>query len=270
MNAFRDGPALNRQGREQLLRYCLRPAVCLKRISLLSDGSIAYEVKYPRNGRGHRILSSMEFMACLASIVAPPRIPLVRYHGVLAPNCKHRSALVPGSVVNNDGKSCCNKMQQQTGEAHKNDASCQAQCKPKAIADSRSASRTEGQQPRQAGELLQLRGVCHRVDRVQRPPPQRGRRLRGLKISNRCITPEQLPGNVWYAALTSPRASEHKSMPVSSRGVHRLSVEPTRARRIAQTGRASDVCCARGSATQTRCALRPVHADENGSNTVYP
>ncbi len=88
--------ALDRKGRERLIRYCLRPAISNERLLILRDGSIAYKTKYPRRrGKTHRILTPIEFMACLASIVAPPRSPLLRYHGVLAANAKWRRLIVP-------------------------------------------------------------------------------------------------------------------------------------------------------------------------------
>ena len=40
-------------------------------------------------------MSPIEAMARIASIVAPPRSPLLRYHGVLAPNAKWRKLIVP-------------------------------------------------------------------------------------------------------------------------------------------------------------------------------
>ena len=84
-------------GRERLLRYTARPAVALDRVSELSDGRIAWRLKQP-GGRGetHRIMEPMEFMARLAALVPPPRHPLVRYHGVFAPNSPWRAAVVPG------------------------------------------------------------------------------------------------------------------------------------------------------------------------------
>jgi len=42
-----------------------------------------------------RILCSIEFLARLAALVPRPRGNLVRYHGILAPNAKYRSAVVP-------------------------------------------------------------------------------------------------------------------------------------------------------------------------------
>ncbi|WP_437776236.1 transposase [Sorangium sp. So ce1097] len=74
-----------RSARERLVRYCSRPTFALDRIELLPDGRIAYLLKTPRRGRTHRVMSPMEFMARLAALIPPPKIPLVRYHGVFAP-----------------------------------------------------------------------------------------------------------------------------------------------------------------------------------------
>ncbi len=84
-------------GRERLLRYTARPVVALDRVTELPDGRIAWRLKQ-RGGRGetHRIMEPMEFMARLAALVPPPRHPLVRYHGVFAPNSPWRAAVVPG------------------------------------------------------------------------------------------------------------------------------------------------------------------------------
>jgi hypothetical protein len=44
-------------------------------------------MKYPgRHGHTHRLMTPIEFMARLAALVPPPRFPLVRYHGTLAPH----------------------------------------------------------------------------------------------------------------------------------------------------------------------------------------
>jgi hypothetical protein len=55
--------ALNRKGREKLVRYCLRPAIAGERLSLLRDGSIAYRVKVARGGKTHRVMRPMESTA---------------------------------------------------------------------------------------------------------------------------------------------------------------------------------------------------------------
>jgi len=81
--------------RERLVRYCARPTFALERLSLLPDGRVAYEVKYPRGDKTHRIMDPLELMARLAALIAPPRYPLVRYHGVLGPHSKLRASVVP-------------------------------------------------------------------------------------------------------------------------------------------------------------------------------
>ncbi len=84
-------------GRERLLRYVARPIVVGDRVRELADGRIAWRLKLP-GGRGqtHRIMEPMEFMARVAALVPPPRHPLVRYHGVFAPNSPWRAVIVPG------------------------------------------------------------------------------------------------------------------------------------------------------------------------------
>jgi hypothetical protein len=83
-------------GRERLARYALRPPLSLARLRRLPGARIAYRLKYVSRGRGkHRVMTPMEFMARLSAIVAPPRYPLVRYSGVLAPRSKWRRDVVP-------------------------------------------------------------------------------------------------------------------------------------------------------------------------------
>jgi hypothetical protein len=83
--------ALDRKGRERLLRYLLRPPIATERFSILRDGSVAYRTKYGRGSKTHRIMQPMEAMARIAALVPPPRRPLLRYHGVLAPGSPFRS-----------------------------------------------------------------------------------------------------------------------------------------------------------------------------------
>jgi hypothetical protein len=83
-------------GRERLCRYGARPPLSLERLRRLPGGRIAYRLKYVSGGRGkHRVMSPMEFMARLSAIIAPPRFPLSRYSGVLAPRSKWRREVVP-------------------------------------------------------------------------------------------------------------------------------------------------------------------------------
>ena len=49
------------------------------------------------SGTTHIVLEAMEFMQRLAALVPRPRLHLTRFHGVLAPNAKLRSKVVPGN-----------------------------------------------------------------------------------------------------------------------------------------------------------------------------
>lgn len=83
-----------------MLRYCARPGVSLERLSRLPDGRFAYRVKHPIGTKTHRVMEPMDLMARLASIVVPPRHPLVRYYGLFAPGCTLRKRVVPGRPAN--------------------------------------------------------------------------------------------------------------------------------------------------------------------------
>jgi hypothetical protein len=59
---------------------------------------VVYQYKHPfRDGSTHVVLEPLEFMARLAALVPRPRFNLTRFHGVLAPNSKHRVQIVPGA-----------------------------------------------------------------------------------------------------------------------------------------------------------------------------
>jgi hypothetical protein len=53
-------------------------------------------------GTTHLILSPHELLEKLAALVPPPRINLVRYHGVLAPHAKDRDKIVPAGKRKRD------------------------------------------------------------------------------------------------------------------------------------------------------------------------
>ena len=81
---------------ERLCRYVARPAIACERLSRDGDGLVVYELKHPfRDGATHVLFEPMDFMARLAALVPRPRCHLVRYHGVLAPNARHRHLVVP-------------------------------------------------------------------------------------------------------------------------------------------------------------------------------
>ena len=88
--------ANDRQGIEQLCRYITRPAIANERLSINREGNVVLKLKTAwRNGATHIVLTPMEFMQRLAALVPRPRLHLIRFHGVLAPNAKLRSKIVP-------------------------------------------------------------------------------------------------------------------------------------------------------------------------------
>jgi hypothetical protein len=83
-------------GRERLLRYGARPPLSLERLRRLPGGRVAFRLKYVTRGRSKfRIMTGLELMARLAAIIAPPRYPLLRYAGVVAPRSAWRKDIVP-------------------------------------------------------------------------------------------------------------------------------------------------------------------------------
>ena len=81
---------------ERLCRYVSRPAISEKRLSLTEGGNIRYQLKTPyRDGTTHVIFEPLDFIARLAALVPKPRVNLTRFHGVFAPNSKHRAWVTP-------------------------------------------------------------------------------------------------------------------------------------------------------------------------------
>jgi hypothetical protein len=88
--------AHDRKRLEQLCRYITRPALSDERLQLNAAGQVQLKLKTPwRDGTTHLVMSPLEFMQRLAALVPRPRLHLIRYHGVLAPNAKLRARVVP-------------------------------------------------------------------------------------------------------------------------------------------------------------------------------
>jgi hypothetical protein len=88
--------AQQRDKLERLCRYITRPAVSEKRLSLTAQGKVRYELKTSyRDGTTHVIFEPLDFIARLAALVPKPRVNLTRFHGVFAPNSKHRVQVTP-------------------------------------------------------------------------------------------------------------------------------------------------------------------------------
>jgi hypothetical protein len=52
-----------------------------------------------RDGTTHIVMSPLEFMQRLAALVPRPRLHLIRFHGVLAPNARLRAEIIPSGPV---------------------------------------------------------------------------------------------------------------------------------------------------------------------------
>jgi hypothetical protein len=88
--------AHDRRRLERLCRYIMRPALSDERIQVNATGPVALGLKTPwRDGTTHLVLSPLAFIQRLAALVPRPRLYLIRYHGVLAPNATLRAQVVP-------------------------------------------------------------------------------------------------------------------------------------------------------------------------------
>ena len=82
---------------ERLCRYITRPAIANERLKRNGEGQVVLQLKSAwRDATTHIKISPLEFMQRLAALVPRPRLHLIRFHGVLAPNAGLRAAIVPG------------------------------------------------------------------------------------------------------------------------------------------------------------------------------
>ena len=80
---------------ERLCRYMARGPLSNERLSVDGDGLVVHELKRPfRDGTTQCLFEPLDFLARLAALIPRPRSHLVRYHGVFAPNARHRALLV--------------------------------------------------------------------------------------------------------------------------------------------------------------------------------
>ena len=99
--------AENRSRLEQLCRYVMRPPLATGRLRPLDADTLTYTLKTPwADGTTHLVLFPLELIEKLAALVPPPRLNLIRYHGVLAPNAADRAAIVPGRQAEADEATC--------------------------------------------------------------------------------------------------------------------------------------------------------------------
>ena len=94
----------DRRGLERLCRYVARPALASGRLRLLASQRLCFALKTPwSDGTSHLLLSPMELLEKRAALVPPPRLHLLRYHGVLAPRARDRGRIVPAQPVAEPG-----------------------------------------------------------------------------------------------------------------------------------------------------------------------
>jgi hypothetical protein len=89
-------PAGDRAALERLIRYLLRPALSLKRLSLRDDDVVVYRLQRPdRRGRTALVMTPLELLARLAAILPAPRLALRRQLGVFSPGSPDRRKIMP-------------------------------------------------------------------------------------------------------------------------------------------------------------------------------
>ena len=70
------------------------PALANERVQTNAAGQVVLKLKTPwRDGTAHLVMSPLEFRQRLAALM--PRLHLIRFHGVPAPNAKLRALGVP-------------------------------------------------------------------------------------------------------------------------------------------------------------------------------
>jgi len=93
--------AHERKKLEHLCRYITRPAIANERLALNRAGQVVLTLKTPyRDGTTHIVMSPLEFMQRLAALIPRPRLHLIRFHGVLAPNARLRPEIIPSVPLN--------------------------------------------------------------------------------------------------------------------------------------------------------------------------
>ena len=78
-----------------------------------------YELKTPyRDGTTHVIFEPVDFIAKLAALVPKPRVNLTRYHGVFAPNSKHRVWVTPARRGKGSQKMAADQDEKTSSQRH--------------------------------------------------------------------------------------------------------------------------------------------------------
>ncbi len=95
-----------------------RPPISADRLSEAADGRIVVRLKkYWSDGTSHLIMTPLDFLGRLTSLIPPPRKNMIRYHGIFAPNSALRAQIVPKpnqEII--EGQGCTEKSSQCPGQ----------------------------------------------------------------------------------------------------------------------------------------------------------
>jgi hypothetical protein len=81
---------------ERFVRYLARPPLAQDRLELREDGTVRYRFKRTwKDGSTAVDLHPFDLLARLCALIPPPRMHMVRYHGVLSAHAKLRAEVVP-------------------------------------------------------------------------------------------------------------------------------------------------------------------------------
>jgi len=96
LHAATNIPAWDRKRLFNLCCYITRPPLSNESLEELPNGDLTFKLKTPwDDGTTHLVFTPTELIEKLAAIIPPPRFHQLRYHGILAPNAKFRSMVVP-------------------------------------------------------------------------------------------------------------------------------------------------------------------------------
>jgi len=96
LHARTTASAGDERGKEQLVKYVLRPPVAQERLHLLPDELVRIELKRPfGDGTTALDMDPLSLLCRLAAAVPPPRAHVVHYAGVLGAASKLRALVVP-------------------------------------------------------------------------------------------------------------------------------------------------------------------------------
>ena len=89
-------PAHDRARLERLCSYVCRPPIAQERLEEHPSGKLRYTLKKAwKDGTVALLLEPLDLIARVCALVPPPRLHMVRYHGVLSSHAKARSEVVP-------------------------------------------------------------------------------------------------------------------------------------------------------------------------------